>query len=56
MAEGFGEDETDISRKKVGILGLETVLPSLRRLKMHQWVLEFVTQYWFSMYYSSRDN
>jgi len=22
---------------------------------LHQWVLEFVTQYWFSMYYSSRD-
>ena len=22
---------------------------------VHQWVLEFVTQYWFSMYYSSRD-
>jgi hypothetical protein len=56
MAEGFGKDETDTSRKIVGILGLKTVLPSLRRLKMHQWVSEFVTQYWFSMFYSSRDN
>jgi hypothetical protein len=22
---------------------------------VHQWLLEFVTQYWLSMYYSSRD-
>jgi hypothetical protein len=35
---------------------IRTVLPSKRlTFSQHQWLSEFVTQYWLSMFYSSRD-
>jgi hypothetical protein len=43
---GFTEDKTGT----IDSLNLENSVT-----RSHQWVSEFVTQYWFSMYYGSKD-